>query len=66
MLRRLAPLLAGLLPVAVPAAWVLVRQDLPSTDVALLLVLSVAVAARLGGRGGFDRGGTERHRLRFF
>jgi hypothetical protein len=35
----------------VAAAWVPVRADLPGTDVALLLVLSVAVAARVGGRG---------------
>jgi hypothetical protein len=37
--------------VAVAATWVPVRSDLPSTDVALLLVLSVAVVARVGGRG---------------
>ena len=36
---------------AVALAWVPVRSDLPSTDVALLLVLSVAVAAEVGGRG---------------
>jgi hypothetical protein len=35
----------------VAAAWIPVRADLPNTDVALLLVLSVAVAAGLGGRG---------------
>jgi hypothetical protein len=42
--------LAGLLPIAVAAAWVPVRSDLPNTDVALLLVLSVGVVARIGGR----------------
>lgn len=40
----------GLAPVAVAAAWVPVRNDLPSTDVALLLVVTVAAAATLGGR----------------
>jgi hypothetical protein len=35
----------------VAAAWIPARADLPNTDVALLLVLSVAVAAGVGGRG---------------
>ena len=44
------PALAGLLPVAVAAAWVPIRSDLPNTDVALLLVLSVGAVAMIGGR----------------
>jgi Domain of unknown function (DUF4118) len=43
-------LTAGLVPVAVAAAWVPVRNDLPNTDVALVLVLCVGVAAMIGGR----------------
>jgi hypothetical protein len=43
--------LSGFLPVAIAAAWVPVRSDLPNTDVALLLVLCLAVAAMMGGRG---------------
>jgi hypothetical protein len=39
-----------LLPVAVAAAWVEVRGDLPNTDVALLLVLCVGAAGVVGGR----------------
>jgi hypothetical protein len=50
--RRLAGLLAGFLPVALAAAWVPARSDLPNTDLALILVLCVAVTARLGGRPG--------------
>lgn len=38
------------MPVAVAAAWVSVRSDLPNTDVALLLVLCVGVVAMVGGR----------------
>jgi Domain of unknown function (DUF4118) len=37
-------------PVAVAAAWVSVRSDLPNTDVALLLVLCVGAVALVGGR----------------
>ena len=40
----------GLLPVAVAAAWVPLRDVLPGTDVALLLVVSVVAAATAGGR----------------
>jgi hypothetical protein len=46
----MVPALAGLLPIAVAAAWVPVRSDLPNTDVALLLVLSVGAVAMIGGR----------------
>jgi hypothetical protein len=35
----------------VAAAWIPARSDLPGTDVALLLVLAVAVSARVAGRG---------------
>ena len=40
----------GLLPVAVAAAWIPLRDALPNTDVALLLVVSVVAAAMAGGR----------------
>lgn len=39
-----------MVPVAVAAAWIPVRTDLPNTDVALLLVLCVGAVAMLGGR----------------
>jgi hypothetical protein len=42
--------LAGLLPVAVAAAWIPLRSALPNTDVALLLVLSVGAVSLVGGR----------------
>ncbi len=40
----------GLLPVAVAAAWIPLRAALPNTDVALLLVLTVAAVSLVGGR----------------
>jgi hypothetical protein len=40
----------GLAPAGLAAAWIPVRDQLPNTDVALLLVLSVAAVATLGGR----------------
>jgi hypothetical protein len=48
--RPFLALAAGLIPVAVAAAWVPVRGDLPNTDVALLLVLCAGAAATVGGR----------------
>jgi hypothetical protein len=48
-LRRL-PVLWGLLPIGIAAAWIPARSHAPNTDVALLLVLCVAAAAALGGR----------------
>jgi len=42
-----------LIPVAVAAAWVPLRNDLPNTDVALLLVVCVGLAAMIGGRGAY-------------
>lgn len=39
-----------MIPVAVAAAWVPVRSDLPNTDVALVLVVCVGAAAMIGGR----------------
>ena len=42
--------MAGLIPVVVAAAWIPVRDDLPNTDVALVLVLCVGAAAMIGGR----------------
>jgi hypothetical protein len=40
----------GLVPVAVAAAWIPLRADLPNTDAALLLVLCVGAVAMVGGR----------------
>lgn len=48
--RRLLAVLLGLLPAGLALAWVPLRQDLPNTDVALLLVLLVAAVAAVGGR----------------
>jgi hypothetical protein len=42
--------LLGLVPVAVAAAWIPFRDDLPNTDIALLLVLCVGAVAMVGGR----------------
>lgn len=39
----------GVVPIAVAAAWVPLRGRLPGTDVALLLVLTTAVVASVGG-----------------
>lgn len=39
-----------MLPAAMAAAWTPVRSDLPNTDVAILLVLCVGLAAMAGGR----------------
>ena len=47
---RMVPVLLGLVPVAVAAAWIPFRNDLPNTDVALLLVLCVGAVAMIGGR----------------
>ncbi len=48
--ERMVPVLLGLVPVAVAAAWIPFRNDLPNTDVALLLVLCVGAVAMIGGR----------------
>ena len=45
----LATVAAGLLPLAVAVAWIPLRSSLPNTDVALVLVATIAVVARLGG-----------------
>jgi hypothetical protein len=42
--------IAGLVPVAVAAAWIPLRSALPNTDVALLLVLIVGAVSLVGGR----------------
>jgi K+-sensing histidine kinase KdpD len=48
--RRVVPVVVGLLPVGVAAAWIPVRADLPNTAAALLVVLAVGVASAAGGR----------------
>ncbi|HEX5267809.1 MAG TPA: DUF4118 domain-containing protein [Acidimicrobiales bacterium] len=45
----LAAFSAGLLPLAVAVAWIPLRRSLPNTDVALVLVATIAPVARLGG-----------------
>ena len=47
---RALQLLAGLIPVAVAAAWLPLRGQLPNTDLALVLVVTVAGAGSVGGR----------------
>lgn len=42
-------LVLSLVPVAVAAAWMPLRNDLPNTDVALLLVVAVAAVSTAGG-----------------
>jgi Domain of unknown function (DUF4118) len=48
--QRVVPVLLGLVPAAVAAAWIPFRDDLPNTDVALILVLCVGAVAMFGGR----------------
>jgi Domain of unknown function (DUF4118) len=40
----------GLVPIALAAAWIPLRSDLPNSDVALLLALCVGAVALVGGR----------------